>query len=109
MKNVTTNSIVLIDEICRSTRPEDGQFLAWNICEKMICLRGIAHTGKYYSNDEIDSNEVDAVDEDHQSEQTRSSYSTMPRIIDITAPFVFITTHYFNLTKLPEYYFNAIK
>lgn len=106
LKNVTPNSLVLIDEICRSTRPEDGQFLAWKFCEQMVCLRGIANRGAYFNVDHETTSEDGA---DKRSEPTKSSWSAMARLHDVTAPFVFVTTHFFNLTKLPEYFFNTIK
>lgn len=44
-----------------------------------------------------------------RSTVTDCSIVKTPVIKDITAPFIFVTTHFFNLTRLPEYYFNAFK
>lgn len=49
LQNVTPNSILIIDEICRSTKPAEGKYLAWKICEQLICLRGIANNGEYFT------------------------------------------------------------
>lgn len=48
LKNITPNSIVIIDEICRSTKPDEGKLIAWKICEQLLCLRGVANSGHYF-------------------------------------------------------------
>ena len=49
LKNITPNSLVIIDELCRSTNPTEGTLLAWNLCEQLACLRGIANNGNYFN------------------------------------------------------------
>lgn len=48
LKNVTTNSLVIIDELYRSTNPKEGLQLAWSFCEHLISKRGKAMSGDFF-------------------------------------------------------------
>lgn len=49
IRNVTPNSLVIIDELCRSTNPKEGAQLAWSLCEHLASMRGIANDGEYFN------------------------------------------------------------
>lgn len=58
-QNVTSNSLILIDELFRSTNPTEGAKLAWNCCEHLISLHGTCtNAGEFYEQSIIDNNEV---------------------------------------------------
>lgn len=48
LKNVTANSLVIIDELYRSTNPREGLQLAWSFCEHLISKRGKAMSGEFF-------------------------------------------------------------
>lgn len=101
LKNITPNSLVIIDELCQSTNPQEGAELAWDLCEKMICLRGIANKGEYFISEEPN-------DDANGSLITRSSSLKDTKLEKITGPFVYLTTHYHSLVKLAKSYFNVV-
>lgn len=120
LKNVTPNSLVLVDELCRSTNPKEGLQLAWNICEYLASIRGVFNDGKYFVNNEQTNFEVDenvsnddAISRenmaDRTSVKTRSSTWKNSKLSEITAPFIFLTTHFHTLTKLANQFFNVVK
>ncbi|CAO1340952.1 unnamed protein product [Diamesa serratosioi] len=37
--NLTPNSLVIMDELCRSTNPQEGEVLCWSFCEKFLQLQ----------------------------------------------------------------------
>lgn len=122
LKNVTPNSLVIIDELCRSTNPKEGTQLAWNICEYLASIRGVFNDGKYFVNNEqmyfeMDENVStdDATPREsvalagRASTTTRSSTWKNSKLSVITAPFIFLTTHFHSLTKLAASFFNVVK
>lgn len=120
LKNVTPNSLVIIDELCRSTNPKEGSQLAWNICEYLASIRGIFNDGKYFVNSEqmhFDVDENVPTDDASLRESVAVSdrISTAARSLKnsklcvITAPFIFLTTHFHSLTKLATPFFNVVK
>lgn len=48
LKNVTANSLVIIDELYRSTNPKEGLQLAWSFCERLISKHGKAMAGEFF-------------------------------------------------------------
>lgn len=52
LKNVTQNSLVLIDELFRSTNPEEGAQLAWSFCEHLLSMHGKCTNEHLLANDE---------------------------------------------------------
>lgn len=124
LKNITPNSLVIIDELCRSTNPKEGAQLAWNLCVHLASIRGIFNDGKYFLSDAnggvsddtwIDDNDTTATDDGivsafgPLSTITRSSNWRNTKLNVITAPFIFLTTHFHILTKLPDSHFNVVK
>lgn len=120
LKNVTPNSLVIIDELCRSTNPKEGFQLAWNLCEHLASIRGLFNDGKYFVNEnkmpaENSSNDGDTIEDgvvsavEKASSTTRSSAWKNSKLNVITAPFIFLTTHFHSLTKLSESFFNVVK
>lgn len=123
LKSVTPNSLVIIDELCRSTNPTEGFQLAWNLSEHLASIRGLVNDGKYFVNEnrmsvENESNDGDCGDEmrdgavssvERTSIASRSSTWKNSKLNMITAPFIFLTTHFHNLTKLAESFFNVVK
>ncbi|XP_055320057.1 mutS protein homolog 4-like [Sitodiplosis mosellana] len=120
MKNMTPNSLVIIDELCRSTNPKEGAQLAWNICEHLASIRGIFNDGKYFVNDEnqsqmdeISSNGASSKDAastmvGRTSTATRSTTWKNTKLNVVTSPFIFLTTHFHSLTKLANSFFNVV-
>ncbi|XP_031634258.1 mutS protein homolog 4-like [Contarinia nasturtii] len=114
LKNVTSNSLVIIDELCRSTNPKEGSQLAWNICEHLASIRGTFNDGKYFVNEsnqmcDNDNGTVNGgVSVEGASTTTRSSTLKNTNINVITAPFIFLTTHFHSLTKLSDPFFNVV-
>lgn len=120
LKNVTPNSLVIIDELCRSTNPKEGAQLAWNLCAHLAAIRGIFNDGKYFMNEEVDVPMETNSDSDANTMRegvastvgrtsTRVSSWKNAKLHVITAPFIFLTTHFHSLTMLPQSHFNVIK
>lgn len=119
LQNVTPNSLVIIDELCRSTNPAEGAQLAWNLSEYLCSVRGIFSDGKYFMKDNVAESEVVTADDgssdakanetDKRTESSRTSNWKNSKLSKITAPFVFLTSHYHVLTKLADYHFNVVK
>lgn len=120
LRNVTPNSLVIIDELCRSTNPSEGAQLAWNLCSHLASIRGIFNDGRYFVNDEQDIGAENSSDQEfnatndgiastvEQSSSRKSNWKST-KLNLITAPFIFLTTHFRSLTMLPQFYFNVVK
>lgn len=122
LKNLTPNSMVIIDELCRSTNPKEGAQLAWNLCEHLAAIHGIFNDGRYFINEE---NDVCPMTQGSNSDTlitnnavitpittttaTHNSSWKNTKLNVITAPFIFLTTHFHSLTKLNDSYFNVVK
>lgn len=119
LKNVTPNSMVIIDELCRSTNPKEGARLAWNLCEHLAAIHGIFNDGRYFINDENDmcpmtqsSNSDMSTTKNALITPTTATHNTSwknTKLNVITAPFIFLTTHFHSLTKLSESCLNIVK
>lgn len=55
LKNVTSSSLILIDELFRSTDPTEGVQLAWTFCEHLLSLHGRKSSEDLFT-DEVDEN-----------------------------------------------------
>lgn len=44
-----------ISDFFRSTNPEEGEVLAWDICERFIRLIGVANDGQYFDESDVPS------------------------------------------------------
>lgn len=93
LKNITPNSLVLADEMCRSTNPKEGKIIAWKICEQLIKMYGVSDDGHYFNNILLNGKKDD----------------TNINIANIASPFVFVVTHFIELTRLSEKYKNVFK
>ncbi|GAB0091125.1 mutS protein homolog 4 [Sergentomyia squamirostris] len=93
LTNLTANSVVVVDELGRSTNPDEGKIWAWGICEELANLQGESSDGRYFRQD-CDNNC------EQQIEETK--------LLNIVSPFIFFTTHFNELTKLPDHFFNIV-
>lgn len=118
-KNKT--GMVIIDELCRSTNPTEGAQLAWNLCEHLAAIHGISNDGRYFINDENDmcpmtqTTNSDILTTKNTlitpttATATHKSSCKNTKLNVITAPFIFLTTHFHSLTKLSESCLNVVK
>lgn len=100
LNNVTPNSLVIIDELGRGTNPGEGQEWAWQMCEQLAKLKGLQNDGQFY------------VDDTTRVEQNGSStiIETVRRPLKcISSPFIYLTTHFLELTKLSDKFHNVAK
>lgn len=124
LENVTPNSLIIMDELCRSTCPKVGVELAWKINKYLAILRGKFNDGKYFVNDEnlfetqtneTGSSQIGTIKGGgvsafgRASITTRSSNWKNATLNRITAPFIFLTTHLHSLTKMANSFFNIVK
>lgn len=113
--NMTPNSLVVIDELCRSTDPQEGEVLCYAFCEKLLSFIGVAYDD-YFKSLKVEKN--DNEERAHGSAENNSrnkSNSSLTikgasiKLKDISRPFIFLTTHYSELSKITEKFTNAIK
>lgn len=116
--NLTPNSLVIMDELCRSTNPQEGEVLCWSFCEKLLKFIGISNDDYYKvpEDNQIDEDIVMEEGDEPAGNSSRNNQSSSlllqgksTKLKDITRPFIFLTTHFTSLTKLSEKYNNAIK
>lgn len=98
LNHVTPNSLVIIDELGRGTNPGEGQEWAWQMCEQLAVLKGLQSNGQFYVDDSR-----------HDTMQGNSTLETRRPLKAITTPFIYVTTHFMELTRLSEKYFNVVK
>ncbi|XP_059612168.1 mutS protein homolog 4-like [Phlebotomus argentipes] len=96
LRNITPNSVVIVDELGRSTNPREGKIWAWGMCEELAGLKGFSNDGRYF---ERDTESV--INPDQAAKDVK-------KLQNITSPFIFLTTHFKELTKLPDYHFNMV-
>ncbi|CAD7089356.1 unnamed protein product [Hermetia illucens] len=84
---ITPNSLVFIDEICRNTNPEEGKLIALKICKSLASI-GIQQI-----------NQANKKTNEKKSEQTTN-------LLDATLPFIYLTTHFLELTKSADDFLN---
>lgn len=114
LKTVTPNSLIIVDELCRSTNPKEGAQLAWSLCELLSSVRGLFNNGVYFESDQIIPNDSNVSTNSQMNSVARVSslYSSNwkdSKLCEITAPFVFLTTHYRSITQLASVHFNIFK
>lgn len=106
--NLTPNSLVVIDELFRSTNPQEGEVMCWKFCEKLLKFIGLSEENQLKSPSE--AMETDDGTENSADKRNASLLrSSNVKLKDVARPFVFFTTHFNSLTKLSEKYNNAIK
>lgn len=119
--NMTPNSLVVIDELCRSTDPQEGEVLCYAFCEKLLSFIGVSYDDYFKSlkvennnKKDVRENEEDAHGSGHNSFRNKSTASlsikgASIKLKDISRPFIFLTTHYSELAKITGKFTNAIK
>jgi DNA mismatch repair protein MSH4 len=110
--NLTPNSLLIIDELCRSTDPQEGEVLCYAFCEKLLNFIGVSRD-EYFKTKMQDEG---VHDDDAKSTERSKNLSTSLiikgadiKLKDITRPFIFLTTHFSELAKLVDKFNNAIK
>jgi DNA mismatch repair ATPase MutS len=96
-RNLTANSLVVIDELCRSTNVKEGEILAWCFCEKLCKYLGVCKAAKCRP------------DETTSDTETLRNGRELVKLKNISRPFIFVTTHFLGLTKLAYQYPNVTK
>lgn len=99
--NLTVNSLVIMDELCRSCNPQEGELICWKYCEKLLRHIGLSDDN-YFKADETGDTKSD-----EKSDLT--SRMRLAKLKDVTRPFVFLTTHFKTLHKLDEKFENLTK
>ncbi len=114
--NLTPNSLVIIDELCRSTNHQEGEVLCWKYCEKLLEQIGISNE-KYFDLREDESEETsESGSEEVLGHESRLRDKTSLiiegqsiKMKDVMRPFFFVTTHFNSTTKLIKKYHNIVK
>lgn len=99
----------------RSTNPEEGEVLAWDICERFIRLIGVSNDGQYFNESELPSTVSIMYQElllilksDYGVFQSKSSNKSL-KLSSITSPFIFFVTHFDSITKLQDKFLSVVK
>ena len=114
--NLTPNSLVVIDELCRSTNPQEGEVLCYAFCEKLLNFIGVSYDD-YFRSLKIEEDDKDSKTSKDGNSKTRNRSSSGSLTIkgasiklkDIARPFVFVTTHFIGLTRITDKFNNAVK
>lgn len=101
IKNATANSLIIIDELCRSTNPKFGLSIAWILCEQLLAMNGHKLGERCFVDDSGSDGSTFS--------STSSIHSESVQLNRITAPFIFLTTHELELTKLANRFLNVSK
>lgn len=108
--NITPNSLIIIDELCRSTDPQEGEVLCYAYCEKLLKYIGISNDNYFKATDENCSSNDETKDiNKHKNSTSLTIKGADIKLKDIARPFIFITTHFSGLIKLADKFYNAIK
>lgn len=100
--NLTANSLVIMDELCRSCNPQEGEIICWKFCEKLLAYLGISGDDYFKTNE-------DETDDSKKNRTDLTSRLRDTKLKDVTRPFFFLTTHFTSLHKLSERFNNFIK
>jgi DNA mismatch repair ATPase MutS len=104
--NLTPNSLVIIDELCRSTNPQEGEMICWKFCEKLLNFIGVSNESYFKVPAQTEESEEGSKSRGNASMNFRGAEV---KLKDIARPFIFLTTHFTSMAKLPEKFNNAIK
>lgn len=104
--NITPNSLVIMDELCRSTNPQEGEVICYDYCKKLLTYIGVSDES-YFKIDPDNDDEGDG--SSSKRSRTVELRADELRLKDIARPFIYLTSHFQALTKLPEDFSNAIK
>lgn len=107
--NLTPNSLVIIDELCRSTNPQEGEMICCKFCEKLLKFVGVSDEN-YFKPANEDENEDDEMNGTTSRSRSNSSLQIRGvKLKDIARPFIYLTTHFTSLAKLSGKYNNMTK
>jgi hypothetical protein len=95
-----------MDELCRSTNPQEGEMICWKFCEKLLHFVGVSDDNYFKAPME---GEDDDMNKSSRQSTSLKIHGADVKLKDIARPFIFLTTHFTSLTKLPEKFNNAIK
>jgi DNA mismatch repair protein MSH4 len=101
--NLTPNSLVIMDELCRSSNPRDGEAICAKFCEKLLNFIGVSNN-QYFVTFRDDSG-------NHNNSTNSINLNSLrhSKISDVARPFIFLTTHFTSLYKLESKYKNFMK
>lgn len=91
--NVTPFSLIIVDELCRSTNVQEAQVLSWCFCENLL-----KYTGFIPGQEELSTGNV-----------SNASEVGEMKLSGVVAPFVYVTTHFEHLLKLTDKFMNVSK
>jgi DNA mismatch repair ATPase MutS len=108
--NLTPNSLVIMDELCRSTNPQEGEEICWKFSEQLLKFIGVSDDDYFkVINDDEDDDMNGSKSKQNGSNKTLQFRDCHVKLKDVARPFVFLTTHFPSLTKISEKFSNAIK
>lgn len=105
--NLTSSSLVIMDELCRSANPQEGEKICWDFSEKLLNFIGIVDDKSFKSPPENESGEANET-ENRKNNTSLSVRGANSKLKDVSRPFIFLTTHFASLTKLADHFNNAI-
>lgn len=107
--NLTPNSLVIMDELCRSTNPQEGEYICWQFCEKLLKFIGIVGESCFKASKVDEDDPMDGTREKQSMTSSSLTLTSDTKLKDVSRPFIFLTTHFMSLTKLTDFFNNAIK
>lgn len=91
--NVTPFSLIIVDELFRSTNIQEAQVLSWSFCENLL-----KYVGFLPGEDEMSTGNVGDT----------SDIGNI-KLSNMRAPFIYVTTHFEHLLKLTDKFMNVTK
>lgn len=107
--NLTPNSLVIMDELCRSTNPQEGEMICWKFCEKLLNFIGVSDENYFKAPNNGDDDAMNESSKQNRNNTTLATRGADVKLKDIARPFIFLTTHFTSLIRLPEKFNNSIK
>lgn len=107
--NLTPNSLVIMDELCRSTNPQEGEYICWQFCEKLLKFVGIVDENCFKAPNDEEDDPMDGTGEKQSLITSSVTLVADTKLKDVARPFIYLTTHFPSLTRLSEFFNNAIK
>lgn len=107
--NLTPNSLVIIDELCRSTNHQEGEVLCWKFCEKLLKFIGISNEKNLNSTENEGNEELLGHESRMRNTASLRIDNQSIKLKDISRPFFFVTTHFNSATKLIQKFPNIVK
>lgn len=104
--NLTPNSLVIIDELCRSTDPQEGEVLCYAFSEKLLNFIGVSDDNYFKTTPE--NTEKRKSSNNNNSSISFEIRGSNLKLKDLVRPFIFMTTHFDELSKLSDSFNNAV-